>query len=150
MYNVAVTGIVRNAGGKMLITKRHPDKKKWPNKWTVPGGQLEDKDFLGTPTPINNQWYNTLDNCLRREVREETGIEINSIRYLTNIAVPGCIIISFIADTIVPFPLVKLQDGETVEHAWVTAEEAKDYDLIEGILDELIEAENRPSPTYPY
>lgn len=146
MYAVAVTAIIRRYDGRMLITKRHPDKKKWPSKWTVPGGQLEDTDFIGTPTEINNQWYGTLENAVRREVEEETKLEINNIRYLCNIAIPGCIIISFVADcplhTFNNFPnAVFLQEDECTEYAWVTAREAEEYDLIDGLLDELREAE---------
>lgn len=136
MYNVAVTAIIkRNTDGRILITKRTATKKKWPNKWTVPGGQLEDSDFLGTPTKINNQWYHTLENAVRREVREEVGIEIDNIRYLCNIAVPSTIIISFIANA--DPQEVTLQVEECDDFAWVSYEEAKKYDLIDGLLDEI-------------
>lgn len=139
MYNVAVTAIIkRNTDGRILITKRTATKKKWPNKWTVPGGQLEDSDFLGTPTEINNQWYGTLENAVRREVQEEVGIEIYEIQYLCNIAVPGTIIVSFVA--ICKPQEVTLQQEECDDFAWVTYEEAKKYDLIDGLLDEIYEA----------
>lgn len=138
MYNIAVTAIIKRDDGKILITRRSPNKKKWPGKWTVPGGNLEDADFLGTPTEINNQWYHTLENCVRREVREEVGVELHNIKYLCNIAVPGCIIISYTADWFSGD--VKLQAEECVEYAWVTWEEAEGYDLIDGLLDEIKDA----------
>lgn len=142
MYNVAVTAIIkRKTDGRMLITKRTASKKKWPNKWTVPGGQLEDKDFLGTPTEINNQWYHTLENAVRREVSEQAGLQIENIRYLCNIAVPSTIIISFVADA--DPQEVTLQQEECDEFAWVTAEEAEKFDLIDGILDELKDASSK-------
>lgn len=137
MYNVAVTAIIIK-DGKVLITKRHPDKKKWPSKWTFPGGGLEDADFLGTPTDINNQWYHTLENCVRREVMEEVGLRINTIEYLCNIAVPGTIIVSYIAQY--QSGEVVLQETECVDYAWVDYQESKDYDLIDGLDLEIIEA----------
>lgn len=140
MFNVSVTAIVKRHDGKMLITKRTPTKKKWPNKWTVPGGRVETADFLGTPTLINNQWYNVLENAVAREVKEETGLLISNIKYLCSIAVPDTIIVSYVAETLNWDDPVTLQVEECDEYAWVTYEEAKEYDLIEGILDELKDA----------
>jgi 8-oxo-dGTP pyrophosphatase MutT (NUDIX family) len=136
-FTVAVTAIIRK-GDKFLITKRTATKKKWPNKWTVPGGKVEVADFLGTPTPINNQWYHVLENAVEREVKEETGIHICNLKYLASIAVPDTIIISFTADLDGSGEQEpKLQLEECDEYAWVTKEEAANYDLIDGILDEI-------------
>lgn len=38
---------------------------------------------------------------------------------------------------------VKLQKDETDKYAWVSLKEAKKYDLIDGIYDELVMAENK-------
>ena len=38
---------------------------------------------------------------------------------------------------------VKLQEGETDKYAWVSLKEAKKYDLIDGIYDELIMIEKK-------
>lgn len=136
MFNVAVTAIIRRSSDqRFLITKRTANKKRWPNKWTVPGGQLEESDFLGKPTEINNQWYNTLEHAVAREVREEVGLEIEEIQFLCDIAVPGTIIVSFTARAVTTD--VTLQLSECDEYAWVTYEEAKQYDLIDGLLDEI-------------
>ena len=139
-FYVAVTAIVKRHDGRVLITKRTATKKKWPNKWTVPGGRVGTADFLGTPTEINNQWYGTLINAVKREVREETGIEIWNVQYLCDIAVPDTIIISFIAETSEENPMPVLQMEECDAFAWVTPEEAENYDLIDGILGEIKEA----------
>lgn len=142
MFNVAVTAIIkRSSDQRFLITKRTANKKRWPNKWTVPGGQLEESDFIGTPTEINNQWYGTLENAIRREVREEVGLEIEEIQFLCDIAVPDTIIISFTANLqdfgrgLEQVPVLQLEECD--EYAWVTYEEAKQYDLIDGLLDEI-------------
>lgn len=142
-FNVAVTAIVIRHDGRMLITKRTASKKKWPNKWTVPGGQVETSDFLGTPTEINNQWYDVLENAVVREVKEETGLVIRKPKYLCSIAVPGTIIVSFYVRTLNQDDPVSLQLEECDDYAWVTYEEAKNYDLIDGILEELHDAASK-------
>lgn len=136
-YYVAVTAIVIK-DGKFLITKRHPDKKRWPNKWTVPGGRLERSDFVGEPTDINNQWYDTLLRAARREVMEEVGLEVDNFRFLRDIAIPDTVILSFVADW--SSGEVKLQEEEATEYAWVSAQEAEEYDLIDGLLQEIKDA----------
>ncbi len=134
MYRIAVTAIIIR-DGKILITKRHPVKRLWPNKWTFPGGGLEDTDFIGTPTEVNNQWYHTLENCVRREVREEVGLEVDNIKYLCNIAIPRCVIISFTADYKSGF--VQLQKDECIEYSWIGKDDLDKYDFIDGLVDEL-------------
>ena len=70
---------------------------------------------------------------------EEVGLKIKNLRYLTSLAyvrpegIPT-IIASFFADY--HEGDVKLCPDLT-EHAWTTLEEAKDYQLIEGIYEEL-------------
>ena len=51
------------------------------------------------------------------------------------------LILSFIADY--KSGEISLQEDELDEYRWVTLEEAKNYDLIEGIYDELVMAENK-------
>jgi 8-oxo-dGTP pyrophosphatase MutT (NUDIX family) len=137
-HYIVVTGIIlKNA--RFLITKRAPTEKAFPNKWTVPGGKLELTDYAKRPKDTSSHWYNIFENLLKREVMEETGLKIKNIRYLTSLSyirsdgIPT-LIASFFADH---------QEGEVklcpalTEHAWVTLEEAKNYDLIDGIYEEL-------------
>jgi len=137
-HYLSVTGIVIK-DGKYLITKRSPDEKAFPNLWTVPGGKLEMKDYTQRPKDTSSHWYNVLENVLKREVMEETGLKIRGIRYLTSMAyirpdnIPA-IIVSLYADY--DSGEVKLCSALT-EHVWVTLEEAKRYELIEGIYEEL-------------
>lgn len=135
MFNVSVTAIIKHLG-QFLITRRSATKSKWPGKWTVPGGKLEEKDFLGTPTTTNSQWYHVLENAVRREVKEETDLDIKNIRYLCNLVFPGTVVISYVAD-LEGWDIPNLQKEECDEYAWVTLEQAEQYDLIEGILEEL-------------
>lgn len=145
-YEIAVTAIIVKEG-KYLITRRSAKKKKWPLMWTVPGGGLEPEDYLTIQKDTVNAWYNVLEKTIRREVREEVGLEIKNIDYITSITAqygkepPNFLIISFIADY--ESGEIKLQEEETDEYAWVTLEEAKKYNLIDGIYDELVMADNK-------
>lgn len=144
MYNpekahyISVTGIIVR-DSKFLIIKRAPHKKNFPNKWTVPGGKVEVSDYSNRSKDTGSHWYNVLESTLRREVKEETALEIENIRYLTSLAfirsddIPT-IVVSLYAD---PASEGVSLDEDHIEYKWVTLEEAKDYDLIEGIWEEL-------------
>ena len=137
-HYIVVTGIIIK-DGKFLITKRSPTEKAFPNQWTVPGGKLELNDYTKRPKDTSAHWYNIFEDVLKREVTEETGLQIKNIKYLTSL--------SFIRPDNIPTIVVSLfadhHDGEVklcpdlTNHAWVTLEEAKNYDLIEGIYEEL-------------
>lgn len=139
LHEVAITAIVKK-DGKYLITRRSPNKKRFPSMWTVPGGKLETSDYIDLPKDTEDYWYNVLEQVLKREVREEVGLEIENIEYVTSLATVHAdgapsLVISCLADY--KAGEVTLQEEETDKFAWVTTEEAKDYDLIDGILDEL-------------
>ena len=140
--DTALTGLPQP---KYLITQRSMQEKRWPGKWTVPGGKLHADDFLSLPKDTVNAWYNVLDRTLRKEVKEEVNLEIKNIEYVTSIVAEHgdehSLIISMMADY--DSGEVKLQEGETDDYAWVTAEEAREYDLIDGILEEIIIADNK-------
>lgn len=64
-FIVGVTGVVRDGDGRVLLL-RH---RYWPNgSWGLPGGYVQSGE--------------TVENALRRELREETGYEIETERLL--------------------------------------------------------------------
>lgn len=138
-YVVATCIVVKN--GKYLLTKRADWEKAFPGKWTVPGGKLESKDYIDTSydTVVGKQWYNICERLVKREVREEAGIEIKNIGYVTSLTfirpdgIPT-LIISLYGDY--DSGEVKLSEDMT-SYAWVSFEEAKNYDLIDGIYEEI-------------
>ncbi len=140
LHEVAITAIVVK-DGKFLITRRSMLKKRFPGKWTVPGGRIEAKDYLQLPKDTEFYWYNVLERTLRREAKEEVGIDIDNIEYVTSLATlhddgSPSLVISCAADW--TGGEVRLQEEETDQYAWVTLEEAKQYDLLDGIYDELV------------
>lgn len=127
--------------GLYLIAKRSEREKAFPGKWTVPGGKLVTREYRGLAKSVAGYegWYGLLDWLVRKEVREEVGLEIGNVSYVTDV-------VFFRPDG---YPVVTLSfwapwaSGEVVlgkdltEHAWVSLEEAGSYDLIEGILGEI-------------
>lgn len=145
LHEVVITAMIIK-DEKFLITKRVSTKKRFPNMWTVPGGKLETKDYIDLPKDTKFYWYNVLEQVLRREVREEVSIEIDNIEYVTSLATihkdgNPSLVISCMADY--KSGEIQLQEGETDEFAWVTLDEAKGYDLIDGIYDELVMADRK-------
>lgn len=131
LFEVVITAIVVK-DGKFLVTRRTLTNKRFPGMWTVPGGKLETN--------------NVLEQVLRREVREEVGLEIKNIEYVTSLATVHAdgnpsLVISCMADW--ESGEVKLQEEETDQYAWVSLPEAKSHELIGGIYEELEMADAR-------
>lgn len=59
-----VGALIFNDDGKMLLVRSH----KWKGKWVMPGGHIE----LGE----------TAITALRREIKEETNLDIDDIRFV--------------------------------------------------------------------
>jgi 8-oxo-dGTP diphosphatase len=145
LHEVVITAIIVK-DNKYLITRRSPNKKRFPGMWTVPGGKLEASDYLALPKDTENYWYNVLEQTLRREVKEEVGIDIANIEYVTSLATVHAdgspsLVISCMADYV--SGEIKLQVEENDQFAWVGLEEAKGQQLIDGIYDELAMVENK-------
>lgn len=145
LHEVAITAIIVKKG-KYLITRRSKNKKRFPGKWTVPGGKLETKDYLALPKDTEFYWYNVLERVLAREVKEEVGIKIDNVEYVTSLATihsdgSPSIVISCMADYV--SGKVQLQEEELDNFTWVSLKEARDYDLIDGIYEELVMVENK-------
>lgn len=145
LHEVAITAIIVK-DGKYLITRRSPNKKRFPGMWTVPGGKMETSDYLKLPKDTEHYWYNVLERTLRREIKEEVGIEVRNIEYVTSLATihedgSPSLVISCVADYV--SGEIELQAEESDQFAWVNLVEAKDYQLIDGIYDELVIVENK-------
>src|SRR3989338_4388296 len=67
---------------KYLLLQRSFEKKAFSGKWTVPGGGLNVDDYINTPKTTSDHWYFGIENSLRREIKEEAGLEVDKIKYL--------------------------------------------------------------------
>lgn len=138
LHYIVVTGILVK-DGKYLIVKRADWEKAFPGRWTVPGGKLEVLDYALRDKDTPHHWYNVFEDLLKKEVLEEVGVEMGKIGYVTSMVyirpdnVP-CLIVSLYAEA--KSDKVRLCNALT-EFAWVELEKAKNYDLIEGIYEEL-------------
>ncbi len=144
VHYIAVTGIIKN-NDKYLICKRSPNEKLFPNKWCVPGGKIEKKDFINSPKDTGDHWLNIFEKTLQREVLEETGLKIKNIDYISSLSFIrpngfSTIVVSLFCEY--ESGEVKLNKEELIEYAWVNLEEAKNYDLIENIYKQIEKVHN--------
>jgi 8-oxo-dGTP pyrophosphatase MutT (NUDIX family) len=146
---VSITGIIRkvdNGLNKYLICKRSPNEKAFPNKWCVPGGKIEQKDFIASPKDTKDHWLDIFEKTLKKEILEETNLKIKNIGYVSSLVFIrpngfSTIIVSLYADY--DSGIIKLSDEELSDYAWVTLEEAKNYDLIENIYEQICVVEKK-------
>lgn len=150
-YFVANVVVYRESDKKCLILKRDEREKVHPGRYGVPGGKLEWGDMdITKSTRINGDvidFENAVENLLKREVKEEAGIEIeNKLIYINSVA--------FVRPDETPVVLVKfgakyrngevvLEKGAFTDYAWVNAEEVKNYPCIDGVAEEISEVINR-------
>ncbi|MBK1826119.1 HAD hydrolase-like protein [Haloferula rosea] len=59
-----VGALIENEEGEVLMVRTH----KWGHRWGIPGGKIE----RGEPS----------EEALRREIREETGLEVGEVRFV--------------------------------------------------------------------
>jgi ADP-ribose pyrophosphatase YjhB (NUDIX family) len=111
---VTVGGLLRDASGNVLLVRT----RKWSGKWGIPGGKVE----LGE----------TLEDAFRREIREETGLEIleprlvmvqEAINHPEFHRPAHFVLINYVADVAGETPSVTLND-EAEEYVWKPFAEA--------------------------
>jgi len=138
LHRISSTAIICK-DGKYLLLQRSLNKKAFPGKWTVPGGGLEVADYINLPKTTSDHWYFAVENSLRREIKEETNLEVGKLKYLLDITfirpdgIP-VVILSYYCDY--KSGDVKL-DQDNINYAWASYEKTKNYDLVEGLLGEI-------------
>ena len=122
LYSVLVNAVVEK-DGKILISQRGLDEDHEPGKWTVPGGTLEQTE----------RSFNVFEKTAKREVLEETGIEVeDKMHLLINNTFKhdkdGLLVVAIIF-------LCRYKSGETkpledtIDVRWITKEEIDNYDF---------------------
>ncbi|NLA75638.1 MAG: 8-oxo-dGTP diphosphatase MutT [Deltaproteobacteria bacterium] len=67
---IEVAAAIIRHNGKILITER-PDGTHLEGLWEFPGGKKEKGE--------------SLDECIKREIREELGVQVNPLKLLVNV-----------------------------------------------------------------
>ena len=62
---IIVSAVVENCNGEILIGKKHPNRGVYLDAWHIPGGGIEENERI--------------EESLKREIKEETGLEITDI-----------------------------------------------------------------------
>lgn len=115
---VTVGGLIFNTADEVLLVRTH----KWSNLWGIPGGKVK--------------WGETSEDALRRELREETNLEITDIAFML---VQDCIhskefyrdahfvLLNYTCRGVEPME-VKLNE-EAREFRWVSLVEAREMQI---------------------
>ena len=125
---VVITGVVKFKD-KILILKRNSEMEMHPNKWSFPGGKV----IAGE----------TLLETLKREIKEETNLEIEDIKkYISDytfIRPNGKNTIGFCFLVNSKSKEIKLSK-EFIESVWIKPEEIENYDIIPYLKNEVKKA----------
>lgn len=114
--------------GKILIGQRSYEESHQPGRWSIPGGKVD---------KTNGNVWNIVESTLKREVLEETGVEIeDEVELIANntfIRSTGHHVVALIF-------LCKWKSGEakpledTIDVKWLSREEVGQYDFSDGVL----------------
>lgn len=114
LYIVNIEGaIVRD--GRYLLVVRGPEEDHAAGSLALVGGKLEGTD----------ERLHACEDTLRREIREEVGVEVSELVYLHNnvFGVPPVLDVVFLCRYSAGEPAIH-DPGEVAEIVWLTAEEA--------------------------
>jgi nucleoside triphosphatase len=133
LHRTIVVGLVWNKGGKLLLCKMDSERGVFPGEWGLPGGGIEPGEQM--------------EDALRRELREELGVEVRDIRpaffkdSLREKTLPNGSKITVYMIFLL-FHCKALSDQlqlneEFTEYRWVNAEEIQGLELNEETRDTL-------------
>ncbi|WP_042707204.1 NUDIX domain-containing protein [Methanobrevibacter wolinii] len=123
-YGLSVRGIAKK-NEKILVLKRHPKSKTFPNQWEFPGGKAEHTEYF--------------DETLRREFKEETNLKVEPCKFYEAIEDEQAKIITiqiYMYVNILEDDEVKISD-EHIDYAWKNINELKTMDLSHTTLNVL-------------
>jgi len=125
---LVVVPVIRAANGSVLLCRMPIDRGVYPGQWALPGGGVEPGEQI--------------EEALRREIREELGVELTSARplfftdRLREKTFPGgerrlIYMVFLLYECTVATDPIQLSD-EFTEYAWVLTSSLPEYDLNEA------------------
>jgi 8-oxo-dGTP diphosphatase len=125
-------GVICFKKDKVLILKRSPERRLYPNLWECGGGKVRPGESF-------------IDAC-KREMKEEAGIEIEYIDIVKiyqillnkNYKIPG-VVFAFKVNSFLDGGKPKISEEHT-EYKFISEDEINDYDFIKGIKDDIKQA----------
>ena len=121
-YHLVCEVLVRHTDGEYLLMHRCASKPNYPNFWegTAGGSALQGEDPLA---------------CIRRELREETGIEAEDFTFVAwNNDREDSIFYTYICETDWDKTAIRMQEGETDAFKWVSEAEFIEFVNSDGII----------------
>ena len=115
-FYVGIHGVIASRG-RILVLKRAPSMPYRPGSWDLPGGHLA----LGE----------NFEDCLLREVKEETGLDVAIDRLLgLHSMFSEPYLQALYSCRLTVFRNVRLRPDEHVEHRWVAPAELASLEMI--------------------
>ncbi len=115
-FHLVCEAIIRHVDGDYLLMQRSFEKKIYPGKWEIGAGgsALKGEDKL---------------QGVKREVREETGIDIGELEEIYGLVHEKhhAIYAGYLLTTAIDKNAVRLQEGETIDHKWVSKKELLEH-----------------------
>lgn len=119
-----VGAVITDESGRIVVIRRgHPPSE---GSWSIPGGRVEGAE--------------SLPDAVRREVREETGLEVDVGRILGHVTLPGPADATYAVTDFAcrtrgdPSPVA---GDDAADARWVTPQEFTDLPLSPGLADTL-------------
>lgn len=125
LHRILINTVVEK-DGSFLILQRSFNEEHMPGKWTIPGGKVEH---------TGGDVWNILEDTAAREVREESGIEIENLHMIADnsfIHTSGDHVVAVIF-----FARHKSGKAQPLEDSiatkWVTSDEFNNYDFAPNV-----------------
>ena len=121
-YHMVCECIIRHRDGSYLLMRRDLRKEAYPGYWEIGAGgsALRGEDAI---------------TCIRREVREETGIARGEFSEFGITVVDDTIYHEFVCITDWDKDAIILQEGETIGHRWANETEFARFRESDEVID---------------
>lgn len=120
---IGVGGLLFNRHNQVLLIKR--DKAPAQGLWSVPGGKLEAGE--------------SLIECCRREIKEETGLDVEAISIVAvverRIENFHYVIVDFLVELLNEQNDIPVASSDVSEARWIGLDKIGDYPLVTGLLE---------------